>query len=96
MSKGSKQPAATTQTTTTEFPSELRPYITDILERSKARAEAEEAAGYQAYTGPRIAGYDPSQLAAQARTAGVVAGGVSSDPMLSSAQTYYRPALGLT
>lgn len=95
MSKG-KQPAATTQTTTTEFPSELRPYITDILERSKARAEAEEKAGYQAYTGPRIAGFDPSQLAAQARTSGVVAGGVSSDPMLSSAQTYYRPALGLT
>ena len=95
MSKG-KQPATTTQTTTTEFPSELRPYITDILERAKARAEAEDAAGYQAYTGPRIAGFDPSQLAAQARTAGVVAGGVSSDPMLSSAQTYYRPALGLT
>lgn len=95
MSKG-KQPAATTQTTTTEFPSELRPYITDILERSKARAEAEEKAGYQAYTGPRIAGFDPSQLAAQARTEDVIARGVSADPMLSSAQTYYRPALGLT
>ncbi len=96
MSKGGKQPAATTQTTTTEFPSELRPYITDILERSKARAEAEEKAGYQAYTGPRIAGFDPSQLAAQAKTEGVVAGGVSADPLLSSAQTYYAPALGLT
>lgn len=96
MSKGSKQPAATTQTTTTEFPSELRPYITDILERSKARAEAEEKAGYQAYTGPRIAGFDPSQLAAQKKTEDVVAGGVSADPLLSSAQTYYAPALGLT
>ena len=96
MSKGSKQPAATTQTTTTEFPSELRPYITDILERSKARAEAEEKAGYQAYTGPRIAGFDPSQIAAQKKTEDVVAGGVSADPLLSSAQTYYAPALGLT
>jgi hypothetical protein len=95
MSKG-KQPAATTQTTTTEFPSELRPYITDILERSKARAEAEEKAGYQAYTGPRIASFDPSQLAAQKKTEDVVAGGVSADPLLSSAQTYYAPALGLT
>lgn len=96
MSKGGKQPAATTQTTTTEFPSELRPYITDILERSKARAEAEEKAGYQAYTGPRIAGFDPSQLAAQKKTEDVVAGGISADPMLRSAQTYYAPALGLT
>jgi len=96
MSKGGKQPAATTQTTTTEFPSELRPYITDILERSKARAESEEKAGYQAYTGPRIAGFDPSQLAAQKKTEGVVAGGISADPMLRSAQTYYAPALGLT
>ena len=96
MSKGSKQPATTTQTTTTEFPSELRPYITDILERSKARAEAEEKAGYQAYTAPRIAGFDPSQLAAQKKTEDVVAGGISADPMLRSAQTYYAPALGLT
>jgi len=96
MSKGGKQPAATTQTTTTEFPSELRPYITDILERSKARAEAEEKAGYQAYTGPRIAGFDPSQLAAQKKTEDVVAGGIAADPMLRSAQTYYAPALGLT
>lgn len=96
MSKGSKQPAATTQTTTTEFPSELRPYITDILERAKARAEAEEKAGYQAYTGPRIAGFEPEQLAAQQATKGIVGLGVSGDPMLASAQTYYRPALGLT
>jgi hypothetical protein len=96
MSKGSKQPAATTQTTTTEFPSELRPYITDILERSKARAEAEEKAGYQPYTAPRIAGFEPEQLAAQQATKDIVSRGVSADPMLSSAQTYYAPAFGLT
>ena len=96
MSKGSKQPAATTQTTTTEFPSELKPYIKDILERAKSRAEAEEEAGYQAYTGPRIAGFEPEQLAAQEATKGIVGMGVSGDPMLASAQTYYRPALGLT
>jgi len=96
MSKGSKQPAATTQTTTTEFPSELRPYITDILERAKARAEAEEKAGYQPYTAPRIAGFEPEQLAAQQATKDIVSRGVSSDPTLSSAQTYYAPALGLT
>jgi len=96
MSKGSKQPAATTQTTTTEFPSELRPYITDILERAKARAKAEEKAGYQPYTAPRIAGFEPEQLAAQQATKDIVSRGVSSDPTLSSAQTYYAPALGLT
>jgi len=96
MSKGSKQPAATTQTTTTEFPSELKPYIKDILERAKSRAKAEEKAGYQAYTGPRIAGFEPEQLAAQQATKDIVGRGVSADPMLSSAQTYYAPALGLT
>ena len=46
MSKGGA-PASTTQTTTTEFPSELRPYITDILERAKSRAESQESQGFQ-------------------------------------------------
>ena len=96
MSKGSKQPAATTQTTTTEFPSELKPYIKDILERAKSRAEAEEKAGYQPYTAPRIAGFEQEQLEAQQATKDIVGRGVSADPMLSSAQTYYAPAFGLT
>lgn len=97
MSKGGGgTPAATTQTTTTEFPSELRPYITDILERAKGQAEREEEQGYQAYTGPRIAEFEPEQLAAQQGVREFVGRGVAASPGLSSAQTYYTPALGLT
>jgi hypothetical protein len=96
MSKGGGTPAATTQTTTSEFPTELRPYITDILERAKGQAEREEEQGYQAYTGPRIAEFEPEQLASQQAIREFAGRGVAASPGLSSAQTYYTPALGLT
>lgn len=96
MSKGGGTPAATTQTTTSEFPTELRPYVTDILERAKGQAEREEEQGYQAYTGPRIAEFEPEQLASQQAIREFAGRGVAASPALSSAQTYYTPALGLT
>jgi hypothetical protein len=96
MSKGGGQPAATTQTTTSEFPTELRPYVTDILERAKGQMERKEEEGYQAYTGPRIAEFEPEQLASQQAIREFAGRGVAASPYLSSAQTYYTPALGLT
>lgn len=96
MSKGGGQPAATTQTTTSEFPTELRPYVTDILERAKGQMERKEEEGFQAYTGPRIAEFEPEQLVSQQAIREFAGRGVAASPALSSAQTYYTPALGLT
>ena len=57
----------TTQTVTKEeFPPEIRPYITDILERAQAQEEARQAVGYPIYPGPRIAAFTPEERAAQA------------------------------
>ena len=50
---------------TSEFPEELRPYITDILERSKTRIEARDEEGYLPYPAPRLAEFTPEQLEAQ-------------------------------
>jgi len=89
-------PAQQTVSQTSEFPEELKPYISDILERAKTSAEAREEAGYQVYPGPRLAGFTPEQIAAQTGITGLVQQGISSDPMLSSAKTYMAPAFGST
>ena len=89
-------PAQQTVSQTSEFPEELKPYISDILERAKTSAEAREEAGYQVYPGPRLAGFTPEQIAAQTGITGLVQQGISSDPMLASAKTYMAPAFGST
>lgn len=71
---GSPPPAPTTTTTQTEFPKELQPYISDILGRGKAVYEQRAEAGYQPYTDPRIAEFDPAQQAAFAGIQGMVGG----------------------
>jgi hypothetical protein len=64
---GSPAPAATsTVVEKAEFPPELRPFITDILEKAQAQEQARLAVGYPVYPGPRIAQFTPEERAAQA------------------------------
>ena len=65
---GSPAPASTqTVVEKAEFPPELRPYITDILEKAQAQEQVRLAAGYPVYdVGPRISPFTPEELAAQA------------------------------
>lgn len=66
-SKSAPAPAATsTVVEKAEFPPELRPFITDILEKAQAQEQARLAAGYPVYPGPRIAQFTPEEKAAQA------------------------------
>ena len=77
----------TTQTVTKEeFPPEIRPYITDILERAQAQEEARQATGYPVYPGPRIAAFTPEERAAQA--------GITS--LVGASQPSFDIARGLT
>ena len=63
MGKGSPQgqPANTTQTTTSEYPTELKPFIKDIFGKAKGIEEQRTSQGYQPYTGPRIAEFTQDQ-----------------------------------
>jgi hypothetical protein len=60
---GSPPPAPTTQTTIQErtIPDELKPFVTDILEKSKAIQEERADTGYEAYEGQRIADFTQDQ-----------------------------------
>ena len=70
----------------------LRPFVTDVLERAKAEFTQDELAQFP---GERVVGFDDEELAAQQGILGLVDRGISSDKRLSSADTYYDPALGL-
>ena len=77
----------TTQTVTKEeFPPEIRPYITDILEKAQAQEEARQAVGYPVFPGPRIAAFTPEEEAAQA---GIVS-------LVGATQPSFNIAKGLT
>ncbi len=66
-SKSAPAPASTsTVVEKAEFPPELRPFITDILEKAQAQEQARLAVGYPVYPGPRIAQFTPEEKAAQA------------------------------
>lgn len=65
--KSAPAPASTsTVVEKAEFPPELRPFITDILEKAQAQEQARLAAGYPVFPGPRIAQFTPEERAAQA------------------------------
>ena len=85
------------QVTTTQsnksFPEELKPYISDILSRGQARFNEKDAAGYQPYTGARLAEFTDEMNQARTGLTGLATSGLSSDANLSSAKTYYEPAL---
>lgn len=86
-SKSAPAPAATsTVVEKAEFPPELRPFITDILEKAQAQEQARLAAGYPVYPGPRIAQFTPEERAAQA---GIVS-------LVGSQEPTFNIAKGLT
>ena len=83
-SKSAPAPAATsTVVEKAEFPPELRPFITDILEKAQAQEQARLAAGYPVYPGPRIAQFTPEERAAQA---GIVSLVGSQEPTFTIAK----------
>jgi hypothetical protein len=76
-----------------DVPATLRPYVTQVLDR--ARGLYGSYTPQALYQGERIMGFTPTEQAAQAGVAGMVERGISSDPALTAAGTYYQPALGL-
>ena len=84
---GSPAPASTsTVVEKAEFPPELRPFITDILEKAQAQEQARLAVGYPVFPGPRIAQFTPEERAAQA---GIVS-------LVGSQEPTFDVAKGLT
>jgi hypothetical protein len=78
-------PSSTTQSQTSEFPEELKPYIKDVLSKSQAIQEKREAEGYIPYEGPQIAEFTPEQEQAFTGIQGMVGKG----------QEYFDPSAQL-
>ena len=57
-------PATSTVTQQATIPDELKPFITDILEKSRAIQERREEEGYIPFQGPRLSDFTEEQLAA--------------------------------
>jgi fructose-specific phosphotransferase system component IIB len=57
-------PATSTVTQQATIPEELKPFITDILEKSKAIQERREEEGYVPFQGPRLADFTEEQQTA--------------------------------
>ena len=57
-------PAVQTQVQQSEFPSELKPFISDIFGKAQAIQEQREEEGFQAFEGPLQAQFDPAQTRA--------------------------------
>ena len=94
---GGGDPAPPTQTSTTqtsEFPTELKPFISDILTEGQTEFEREKEEGFQAFPGPQLAAFTPEQQAAFA-TGREQFTGLAGTP-LGQASTYYAPALAST
>lgn len=78
-------PSNTSQSQTSEFPAELKPYIKDVLSKSQAIQEKRESEGYIPYEGPQIAEFTPEQEQAFTGIQGMVGQG----------QTYFDPSAQL-
>ena len=87
-------PAQQTVTQTSEFPTELKPFISDVLGEGQAEFQREKEEGFQAFPGPQIAQFTPEQEAAFA-TGRDQFTGLAGTP-LAEASTYYQPALAAT
>ena len=87
-------PSTQTVTQTSEFPTELKPFVKDILGEAKGEFGREKAEGYQAFPGPQLAGFTPEQQAAFAAGRQQFTG-LAGTP-LGRAATYYTPALAAT
>ena len=68
------------------IPKDYSSGLADLLGEAKNIYEAKKQAGFQTYTGPRIAGFSPEEQAAMGGIAGLVGTG----------QQYFAPAAGLT
>jgi len=80
-------PPPTTQSVTqqTEFPTELKPYISDVLSKAQAIQEKRESEGYIPYEGPQVAAFTPEQEQAFTGISGLVGQG----------EQYFDPATRL-
>jgi hypothetical protein len=79
-------PAAPTNTTqTSEFPTELRPFIKDVLGKAQAIQEQRETEGYVPFQGPQVASFTPEQEQAFTGIQGLVGQG----------QEYFDPSTEL-
>jgi hypothetical protein len=85
---GSPPPPPATQTVTQQatIPEELKPFVTDVLEKARAIQERREVEGYVPFSGPRIAEFAPEQTQAFEQIKGLVGQG----------QQYFDPAARLT
>jgi hypothetical protein len=79
-------PAVQTQVQQATIPTELKPFITDILEESQAVKDRRMEEGYVPFEGPRIAEFTPDQQEAFT--------GVRS--LVGTGQQYFDPAARLT
>lgn len=94
---GGGQPAPPAQQSvsqTTEFPPELRPFISDILGEAQAEFQREKQEGFLPFPGPQIASFTPEQQAAF-ETGRQQFTGFAGTP-LAAGETYARPALAST
>ena len=84
------QPASTqTVSQTSEFPEEIKPFITDVLEKAKAQQEGRQ---FEKFEGPRLAEFTPEQEAAFAGISGIAEGGLGAYPGLASSAFYAQQA----
>jgi hypothetical protein len=68
-------PSSQTVSQTSEFPTELKPYIKDVLGKAQAIQEKRETEGYIPYEGPQIAEFSPEQQEAFTGISGLVGQG---------------------
>ena len=87
-------PAQQSVTQTSEFPTELKPFIKDILTEGQTEFQREQAEGFQTFPGPQLAQFTPEQQAAFAAGREQFTG-LAGTP-LARAGTYYQPALAAT
>ena len=91
-------PPATSQTVTqtSEFPTELKPFIKDVLGEAQTEFQKEQTEGYLPFQGPQLAAFTPEQQQAFATGREQFgAQGLAGTP-LGQASTYYSPALAAT
>ena len=88
---GGNQAPASVQTLsqTSEFPSEVKPFITDTLEKAKAQQEGRE---FELFQGPRIAPFSGEEQAAFTGIQGIADAGLGSYPDLASSAFYAQQA----
>ena len=89
-------PPTTSQTVTqtSEFPTEIKPFIKDVLGEAKTEFGREQEEGYLRFPGAQLAQFTPEQEAAFAAGRQQFTG-LAGTP-LAQASTYYQPALAAT